>query len=312
MEYKTKCLIIGSGPAGCSAAVYAARASLDPIMVCGSTGGQLMITTDVENYPGFDSITGPELMQKMTSHAEKYGTKIIEDFIIDVDFSSRPFKCKSQNGDTYVANAIIISTGAEAKWLGLESEKKFQGFGVSGCAICDGFFFKNKVVAVVGGGNTAITEALYLTNHAAKVYLIHRRDEFKAEKVLQKRLHENKKIELVLDSVVDEIVGIEDNLGKMVTSVKLTNLKTNNKFTLDLNGVFIAIGHKPNTDIFKGKINMDHEGYILTTPGTTKTSVEGVFAAGDVQDKVYKQAITSAGTGAMAALDVEHFLSSGE
>lgn len=307
--HKTKVLILGSGPAGYSAAIYAARAALEPIMVTGSQpGGQLTITTDVENYPGFgDVIQGPWLMEQMAEQAKNVGTNIIMDHIKEVDTSTRPFKCIGESGNEYYGDTLIISTGAQAKWLGLESEKKFQGFGVSGCATCDGFFFKNKPVAVVGGGNTAVEEALFLTNHASKVFLIHRRDELRAEKILQKRLLEHPKIEPVWDSVLDEVVGDENPLG--VTAAKIKNVKSGTLSELKVDGVFIAIGHAPNTGLLKDQLDMDDEGYIVTAADSTATNIPGVFAAGDVQDKVYRQAVTAAGTGCMAALQAEKFLS---
>jgi thioredoxin reductase (NADPH) len=307
-EFRSKVVVIGSGPAGYSAAIYAARAALKPIMIRGmQPGGQLTITTDVENYPGFASvIQGPWLMEQMEKQALHVGTDIISDHIKHVDLSSRPFKLVGESGDVYIAEALIIATGAQAKWLGLDSEKKFMGFGVSGCATCDGFFYKNKVVAVVGGGNTACEEALYLTNHAAKVYIIHRRDSFKAEKILQERLFKNSKIEVIWDSILEEVLGTDAPLG--VNAISIKNVKTQSKSNITVDGVFIAIGHSPNTSLFKGQLAIDAEGYIVTTPGTAKTSIEGVYARGDVQDKIYRQAITAAGTGCMAALDVEKFL----
>lgn len=313
-KHKTKVLIIGSGPAGYSAAIYAARASLKPIIATGmQPGGQLTITTDVENYPGFaDVIQGPWLMEQMLKQAENVGTEFIYDNIGSVDFSERPFKAKTDGGEEIEADSVIISTGAQAKWLGLESEKKFQGFGVSGCATCDGFFFKDKDVMVVGGGNTAVEEALYLTNHAKKVYLVHRRDELRAEKILQERLFKHEKIEVVWNHVLEEIVGQEEPF-KAVNSVLLKNTQDNSEKKIDVEGVFIAIGHKPNSDIFKDSgLEIDEEGYIKTKAGTASTNIEGVFAAGDIQDKIYRQAITSAGVGCMAALDAEKFLSSQE
>lgn len=305
---KTKVLIIGSGPAGLSAAIYAARASLDPILIHGmQPGGQLTITTDVENYPGFaKTIQGAWLMQQMEKQAEHVGTKMVHDYVEKVDFQNKPFKAYTSSGDIYEADSIIISTGAQAKWLGLESEQEFQGFGVSGCATCDGFFFKGKEVAVVGGGNTAVEEALFLTNHASKVYVIHRRDAFRAEKILQDRLFANDKIEVIWNHVLEEVAGNKD--PKSVTGIKIKNVKDNHVKEIKCEGVFIAIGHKPNTEMFKGQIKMDDEGYIITTPGSTKTSVSGVYAAGDVQDKIYRQAVTAAGTGCMAALEADKFL----
>jgi len=312
MEHKTKLLIIGSGPAGYSAAIYAARANLQPIMVQGmQPGGQLTITTDVENYPGFaDVIQGPWLMEQMQKQAEHVGTKIIFDHIKSVDFSKRPFVCESESGDKFIAGCVIIATGAQARWLGLESEKKFQGYGVSGCATCDGFFFKNKNVMVIGGGNTAVEEALYLTNHAAKVTVVHRRDKFRAEKMLQERLFKNPKIDVIWDSALEEVLGTEN--PNNVTGAKLKNLKTGEVVEKKIDGIFIAIGHTPTTQLFKGQIDLDAEGYITVKPGTTQTNVKGVFAAGDVQDRIYRQAVTAAGTGCMAALDVEKLLAAEE
>ncbi len=305
---KTKVLIIGSGPAGLSAAIYAARAALEPVLIHGmQPGGQLTITTDVENYPGFaETIQGPWLMQEMEKQAEKVGTKMVHDYVEKVDFKTKPFKAYTSSGDVYEADSIIISTGAQAKWLGLDSEQHFQGFGVSGCATCDGFFFKGKEVFVIGGGNTAVEEALYLTNHASKVYVVHRRDSFKAEKMLQERLFANEKIEIIWDHTLEEVLGESD--PKAVTGVKIKNVKTNKITDIACDGVFIAIGHKPNTDMFKEQIDMDDEGYILTAPDSTATNIAGVYAAGDVQDKIYRQAVTAAGTGCMAALEADKFL----
>ena len=307
-NHRGKVLIIGSGPAGYTAAVYTARASLSPMLITGmELGGQMSITTDVENYPGFaDVIQGPWLMEQMHAQAEHVGTRMINDLITDVDFSARPFVCKGDSGDTYTADSIIISTGAQARWLGLETEQKFQGFGVSACATCDGFFFREKEVAVVGGGNTAVEEALYLTNHATKVTLIHRRNTLRAEKILQERLLKHDRIEVMWDSAVEEVVGDEDPLG--VTGIKVRNVKTDAVTDLAVDGLFIAIGHDPATQLFKGKVDMDDEGYIVTQPDSTRTSVDGVFAAGDVQDKTYRQAVTAAGTGCMAALEAEKFV----
>ncbi len=306
--YKTNVLIIGSGPAGCTAAVYAARASLNPIMVHGiQPGGQLTITTDVENYPGFaDPIQGPWLMEQMEAQAKNVGTVIHHDVITSVDTSKRPFTATADSGATYITDSIIISTGAAAKWLGLPTEEKFMGFGVSACATCDGFFYRGKDVVVVGGGNTAVEEALYLTNHADKVTVIHRRDQFRAEKILVDRLHKNPKIEVIWDSVLDEILGDEAPLG--VTAARIRNIKTNETTDISTHGVFIAIGHTPNTDLFKDTLDMDDEGYLITQPDSTATNVPGVFACGDVQDKIYRQAVTAAGTGCMSALEAERFL----
>src|SRR5690606_20879376 len=279
--HRTKVLILGSGPAGATAAIYAARASLKPIMVHGlQPGGQLTITTDVENYPGFaEVIQGPWLMQQMEAQAQHVGTTIIHDYIVSVDLSKRPFVARGDSGDTYVADTLIIATGAQARWLGLPSEQTFQGFGVSACATCDGFFFRGKKVVVVGGGNTAVEEALYLTNHASEVTVVHRRDSFRAEKILQERLFANPKIKVVWDHVIDEILGDEEPRG--VTGVRLKNVKTGATQELATDGVFIAIGHTPNTELFKGQLPLDAEGYITTKPGTTQTAIPGVFAAGD-------------------------------
>jgi thioredoxin reductase (NADPH) len=311
-QHVARVLIIGSGPAGYTAAIYAARAGLEPVMVQGlAPGGQLTITTDVENYPGFaDVIQGPWLMDEMRQQAEKVGTRLVFDIIADIDVSKRPFVCTGDSGDTFVADSVIIATGAEAKWLGLESEQKFQGFGVSACATCDGFFFRGKEVLVVGGGNTAVEEALYLTNHASKVTVIHRRHEFRAEKILQDRLFRNPKIKVVWDTVLHEVLGDETPLG--VTGAKLRKFSTGEESEITVDGIFVAIGHRPNTDIFKGKIDMDNEGYIVPLDASTRTNVEGIFAAGDVRDKVYRQAVTAAGQGCMSALDAEGWLAAME
>lgn len=307
-EYRTKILIIGSGPAGYTAAIYTARANLSPLLVTGmQPGGQMTITTDVENYPGFaEVIQGPWLMEQMQKQAEAVGTKMLYDAIASVDFSKRPFVCKGESGDTYVADVVIVSTGAQAKWLGLPSEEKYRGYGISGCATCDGFFFRDKEVAVIGGGNTAIEEALYLSNHASKITIIHRRDAFKAEKILQDRLLEDPKISILWNHVVEEFMG-EDNPPEL-TGLKLKNVKTAETRTLNISGAFVAIGHKPSTEVFGGHLEIDEAGYIVCKPGATKTSVPGVFAAGDVQDAIYRQAITAAGQGCMAALDAARFL----
>jgi thioredoxin reductase (NADPH) len=312
MEHRSKVLIIGSGPAGYTAAVYAARAALEPVLVTGlEVGGQMSITTDVENYPGFaEVIQGPWLMEQMLAQAESVGTTMINDIVVDVDLGTRPFRCTGDSGDVYLGETLIVSTGAQARWLGLESEAKYQGFGVSACATCDGFFFRGKEVAVVGGGNTAVEEALYLTNHAAKVTLIHRRDALRAERILQKRLLADDKIEAVWDSVVEEVIGEAD--PPTVTGLRLKNVKTGAANELAVDGLFVAIGHDPATELFKGKLDMDGEGYILTRPDSTATSVPGVFAAGDVQDKVFRQAVTAAGTGCMAALEAEKFVAEAE
>jgi thioredoxin reductase (NADPH) len=312
MEHRSKVLIIGSGPAGYTAAVYAARAALEPILVTGlEVGGQMSITTEVENYPGFaDVIQGPWLMEQMHAQAESVGTAMINDIVVDIDLTKRPFRCTGDSGDVYIGEALIISTGAQARWLGLESEGRFQGFGVSACATCDGFFFRGKEVAVVGGGNTAVEEALYLTNHATKVTLIHRRDSLRAEKILQNRLRASDKIEVVWDTVLREVLGEDD--PPTVTGLKLENVKTGAVSELAIDGLFVAIGHDPATGLFKGKLDMDEEGYIVTKSDSTATSVPGVFAAGDVQDKVFRQAVTAAGTGCMAALEVEKFVALAE
>ena len=311
----TRVLIIGAGPAGYTAAIYAARASLEPVLVAGlQPGGQLMITTDVENYPGFESaIQGPFLMEQMQRQAEHVGTVIIQDLVMDVDFSARPFRCTGDSGDVYLAETVVIATGAQARWLGLASESRLQGAGVSACATCDGFFYRGTRVAVVGGGNTAVEEALYLTHHAERVTLIHRRDSLRAEKILQKRLFEHPKIEVVWDSAIEEILSGAGGEGapEVVTGVSLRNVRTGVVSRLDVDGVFVAIGHTPNTSVFRGQIELDAEGYVVTKPGLTQTSVPGVFAAGDVQDKHWRQAITAAGTGCIAALEAERFLTIG-
>jgi thioredoxin reductase (NADPH) len=309
-NYKTKTLILGSGSAGLTAAIYAARANLKPILVSGTQpGGQLTITTDVENYPGFaDVIQGPWLMEQMEQQAKNVGTKIISDHIKEVNFDQRPFILKGESGDLYEAESLIIATGAAAKWLGLETEQKFQGFGVSGCATCDGFFFKNKEVIVVGGGNVAVEDALYLTNHCSKVYLVHRRDTLRAEKILQDRLFANDKIEIIWDHKLIEILGDEN--PKNVTAAILENTKNAEQKKIKIDGIFIAIGHKPATVIFENSgLKLDDEGYIITKAGTSMTNIDGIYASGDVQDKIYRQAVTAAGSGCMAALDVERFLS---
>jgi len=306
----SKVLIIGSGPAGYTAAIYASRAMLKPTLIRGiQPGGQLTITTDVENYPGYgDVIQGPWLMEQMEVQAKNVGTDIVDDMIKTVDLKSRPFSATSESGETYTADTIIISTGAQARWLGLESEQKFQGYGVSACATCDGFFFKEKEVAVVGGGNTAVEEALFLTSFASKVHLIHRRDTLRAEKILQERLLKNKKINCIWNHILTEIYG-EDSPPN-VQGVKIKNVKTNDVKELKIDGVFIAIGHDPATQIFKGQVDMDNEGYILTKPESTLTSIEGVYAAGDVKDKIFRQAVTAAGMGCMAAIEAEKYIAS--
>jgi thioredoxin reductase (NADPH) len=304
---KTKLLIIGSGPAGCSAAIYAARANLNPIMLAGiQAGGQLTTTTEVENYPGFyDAVQGPYLMEQMIKQSERYGTKIINDDVIEIDFSGLPFIARTYDKE-YQAQSVIITTGAQAKWLGLEVENKFKGYGVSGCATCDGFFFKNQHVLVVGGGNTAIEEALYLTHHASKVTLIHRRDSLRAESILQQRLFANPKITVIWNHALVDILGEEK--PRSVKSAIIENTLDGTRQNLDVSGIFIAIGHKPNTDLFKNVINIDADGYIITLPDSTKTNIAGIFAAGDVQDKIFRQAATAVGTGCMAALEAEKFL----
>ncbi len=311
-EHHSKVLILGSGPAGYTAAVYAARANLKPMLVQGlQPGGQMSITTDVENYPGFaEVIQGPWLMEQMKAQAEKVGTAMFFDIVVDVDLSRRPFRCLGDSGDVYLGETLIISTGAQARWLGLDSETKFRGFGVSACATCDGFFFRDKEVAVVGGGNTAVEEAIFLTNFASKVTLIHRRDQLRAEKILQERLFRNDKIEVLWDHVVDGVSGQDDPLG--VTGVRVKNVHNGVLRELTVDGLFIAIGHDPATELFKGQLDMDGESYILTAPDSTMTKIPGVFAAGDVRDKVYRQAVTAAGMGCMAALEAERFLAEQE
>ncbi|HRW31085.1 MAG TPA: thioredoxin-disulfide reductase, partial [Emcibacteraceae bacterium] len=303
-EHRTKVLIIGSGPAGYTAAIYAARANLKPIIVQGmEPGGQLTITTDVENYPGFaEAIQGPWLMEQMKAQAEHVETTIISDFISDVDFSKRPFVCKGDSGDTYIGDTVIIATGAQAKWLGLPSETKFQGTGVSACATCDGFFYRGKDVIVVGGGNTAVEEAIFLTNFASKVTLVHRRDELRSEKILQDRLFANEKIECLWNHEIDEILGDEPPMGG-VTAARVKNVKTGETNEIPVHGVFIAIGHAPATSLFTGKIDINERGYINTAPDSTITNIPGVYAAGDVTDEKYRQAVTAAGMGCMAALE---------
>ena len=310
--HRSRVLIIGSGPAGYSAAIYAARANLEPIMVQGlEPGGQLTITTDVENYPGFaDIVQGPWLMEQMAGQAQAVGTRLIHDMVVAADFSKRPFVCAGDSGDFYVGDTVIVCTGAQAKWLGLESEQRFMGFGVSACATCDGFFFRGKEVAVIGGGNTAVEEALYLTNHASRVTLVHRRDALRAEKILQDRLFRNDKIEILWDHVLAEIEG--ESEPPTVTGIAMRHVETDALQRIPLSGVFIAIGHRPNTELFAGQLTMDAEGYIQTMADSTTTNVPGVFAAGDVQDKVFRQAVTAAGTGCMGALEAEKFLAEAE
>ena len=306
----TKVLILGSGPAGYTAAIYAARALLKPILVFGSEpGGQLTTTTDVENFPGFAKvIQGPWLMEEMKGQAQAVGTEMIQDHIKKVDLSKKPFSAHGDSGQIYTADSIIISTGAQARWLNLESEQKFRGFGVSACATCDGFFFKEKEVAVVGGGNAAVEEAMFLTKFASKVHLIHRRNELRAEKLLQEKLKANKKIQIIWDSVVEEVMGTNEPKG--VNGIKIKNVKTNKISEIKVDGLFIAIGHDPATALFKDQLKMDKEGYLITKPDSTITNIPGVFAAGDVKDKIFRQAVTAAGMGCMAALEAEKHLSS--
>jgi thioredoxin reductase (NADPH) len=305
-----KVVIVGSGPAGYTAAIYASRAMLEPILIQGvQPGGQLTITTDVENYPGFaDVIQGPWLMEQMQKQAEHVGTKIVTDHVNKLDLSSRPFRLETDSKQVYLADAVIVATGAQARWLGTASEQKFKGFGVSACATCDGFFYRNKNVVVVGGGNTAVEEALFLTNFASKVTVVHRRDSFRAEKILQDRLFKHPKIEVIWDNVIDEITG-SSNPDK-VTGIRLKNVKTGALTELAVDGVFIAIGHSPATELVQGQLKMKPSGYIETAPHSTATSVPGVFAAGDVTDDIYRQAVTAAGQGCMAALEAERFLAS--
>ena len=308
----TKVLILGSGPAGYTAAIYAARAMLKPILVHGSQpGGQLTTTTDVENYPGYSKvIQGPWLMDEMRGQAEAVGTEMIQDHISTVDLSKKPFTATGDSGQIYTADSFIISTGAQARWLNLKSEQEFRGFGVSACATCDGFFFKEKEVAVVGGGNAAVEEAMFLTKFASKVKLIHRRDELRAEKLLQEKLKANKKIEIIWDSAVEEVVGTSEPKG--VNAIKIKNLKTNAITELKVDGLFIAIGHDPATSLFKDQLNMDKEGYLITKPDSTETNIPGVFAAGDVKDKIFRQAVTAAGMGCMSALEAEKYITNNQ
>ncbi len=308
MSSHSKVVILGSGPAGCTAAIYAARAMLEPTLIAGiQPGGQLTITTEVENYPGFaEAIQGPWLMDQMQEQARHLGTKFVTDTIASVELSRRPFTLTGDSGEVYTCDALIIATGASANWLGLPSESQFQGFGVSACATCDGFFFRGKQVAVVGGGNTAVEEALFLTNFADKVTLIHRRDTLRADKTNQMRLSANRKIEVLYDSAIDEVLGTAEPKG--VTGVRIKNMITGSKRELAVDGVFVAIGHSPATELFKGKLEMDESGYIKTAPDSTHTSIAGVYAAGDVKDKVFRQAVTAAGMGCMAALEAERFL----
>jgi thioredoxin reductase (NADPH) len=309
---KVKTLIIGSGPAGYTAAIYAARADLKPVLYEGiQPGGQLTITTEVENFPGYpEGKQGPEIMEDLRKQAERFGTDIRFGMITEADFSKRPFICKTEDGKTIEAETVIISTGATARWLGLDSEKEYNGYGVSACATCDGFFYKGKTVAVIGGGDTAAEEAHYLSKLCKKVYLIHRRDELRASKAMQNRVFNTANIEMVWNAAPVEIVGEQKGFSKAVTGITVENTQTKEMSTIPVDGVFIAIGHSPNTAIFKGQIDLDEHGYIKTIPGSTKTNIPGVFAAGDVQDSHYRQAITAAGSGCMAAIDAERFLSS--
>ena len=306
-------LILGSGPAGYTAAIYAARANLEPVLIQGmQLGGQLSITTDVENYPGFeDAVMGPWLMEQMQKQAENVGTEMIFDMVTSVELDQRPFKLHGDSGTLYTCDVLIICTGAQAKWLGLESETEYRGFGVSACATCDGFFYRGKEVAVIGGGNTAVEEALYLTNHASKVTLIHRRDSLRSEKILADRLFKNPKVEVIWDTEVEEVLGEPAPVG--MTGLKLKNRKTGAQTQLDVHGMFVAIGHAPATEIFKDSgLKLDDGGYLISAPDSTKTNIEGVYAAGDVTDHVYRQAVTAAGMGCMAALEAERYLASQE
>jgi len=311
-HHHSSIIILGSGPAGLTAAIYAARGGHKPLLIHGiQPGGQMTITTDVENYPGFsDVVQGPWLMEQMQEQAASVGTDFISDIITDIDFSRRPFQCTGDSGDTYSGDTVIVSTGAQARWLGLDSEQRFKGFGVSACATCDGFFFRGKEVLVVGGGNTAVEEALYLTNHATKVTLVHRRDSLRAEKILQDRLFTNDKVEIVWNHVVDEVIGNEDPPD--VLGVRLRDVRNEATKNVAIDGVFVAIGHVPETQLFKDQLEMDDDGYLVTKADSTRTSVPGVFAAGDVQDKIYRQAVTAAGTGCMAALEAAKFLAESE
>ena len=310
-HHHSKVLIVGAGPAGYTAAIYAARANLEPMVVQGlQPGGQLTITTEVENFPGFaEPIQGPWLMDQMQKQAEHCGARLISDIVTSIDLTANPFLAEGDSGDSYSGDSVIIATGAQARWLGLESEKRYQGFGVSACATCDGFFYRGKEVAVVGGGNAAVEEAMYLTNFATKVTVVHRRDQFRGEKILHERLARNPKIEVAWDSVVDEILGGgAPGMPAGVTGLRIKNVKTGALTTLALDGVFIAIGHDPATSLFKGQLETDGEGYLVTKPDSTATNIPGVFAAGDVKDKVYRQAVTAAGMGCMAALEAERWL----
>src|SRR5256886_5972884 len=307
-----KVVIIGSGPAGYTAAIYAARAMLEPVLIQGiQPGGQLTITTDVENYPGFaDVIQGPWLMEQMEKQATHVGTKIVTDLVTKLELSQRPFRLTCDSGEVYLAETVILATGAQARWLGLPSEQKFKGYGVSACATCDGFFYRGKEVVVIGGGNTAVEESLFLTKFASKVTLIHRRDALRAEKILQERLFRNPKIGVIWDSVVEEILGVRE--PPMVTGVRLRNTRTGKLSDLPCDGVFVAIGHTPVTGFVSGQLPLDAEGYAITRPDSTETAIPGVYAAGDVKDKIYRQAVTAAGLGCMAALEAEKFLAAAE
>ena len=311
-RHRSKVLIIGAGAAGYTAAIYAARANLQPLLVAGlQPGGQMTITTDVENYPGFaEIIQGPWLMEQMRQQAEHVGTKVILDLIVAIDFGHRPLVATGDSGDYYLGDTVIVATGAQARWLGLPSEETFRGFGVSACATCDGFFFRGKDVVVVGGGNTAVEEAIYLTNHARRVTLVHRRDALRAEKILQDRLFRNPKIEIIWDSVVDDILGLAE--PPTVTGIRLRNLRSGAVSELGCDGVFIAIGHTPVTGFLAGQLPLDPEGYVITRPDSTQTAIPGVFAAGDVKDRIFRQAVTAAGMGCMAALEAEKFLAAQE
>ena len=303
-----KVIVIGSGPAGYTAAIYLARSALNPLLISGfQVGGQLSITTDVENFPGFaDPINGPWLMEQMHQQSVNVGTEILQDQVVFVDFNQRPFLIKTESGQEFTCDSAVIATGAQAKWLGIPSEQKFQGYGVSGCATCDGFFYKNKKVIVIGGGNSAVEEALHLTHHASEVLLVHRRDSLRAEKILQERLFKHPKVKVLWNHSIQEILGDEN--PKSVTGAILLNNIDNSLTEVKVDGIFVAIGHKPNTAIFSGQIDLDQENYIITKPNSTKTNISGVFASGDVQDKIYRQAVTAAGTGCMAALEAAKFL----
>ena len=308
---RVKLLIIGSGPAGYTAAVYASRAMLEPVVIQGvQPGGQLTITTDVENWPGDASVMGPALMDRMKDHAAEMGAELISDLVTDLDLSKRPFRAVLDSGAVFEAETVILATGAQAKWLGLPSEETFKGYGVSACATCDGFFYRGKEIAVIGGGNTAVEEALFLTNFASKVTLVHRRDSLRAEKIMQDRLFKNPKVEILWDHAVEEVLGESDPLG--VTGLRVKHVKTGETTDLAVHGVFVAIGHAPATELVKGQLEMHHGDYVQVKPGSTETSIPGVFAAGDVTDHVYRQAVTSAGMGCMAALDAEKFLAEHE